>query len=182
MVRNEIENVVITSRNAVESLLNSFSADELQFKNIYCVGRRTKALIEKRIGKVIHAEKNAKALATYLIANLKGNELTYFCGDLRRDELPDMMAKKGIEVNEVEAYQAIYSAVKIDENIKGMLFYSPSTVTSYLEKNSPDRIAFCIGETTAAEAKKHFKEVQIAKVPTVESVIELVNLHFVKAK
>lgn len=182
VVRKEIENVVITSRNAVESLLNSFSADELQFKNIYCVGRRTKALIEKRIGKVIHAEKNAKALATYLITNIKGKELTYFCGDLRRDELPNMMAEKGIEVNEVEAYQAIYSAVKIDENIKGMLFYSPSTVTSYLEKNSPDRIAFCIGETTAAEAKKHFKEVQIAKVPTVESVIELVNLHFVKAK
>jgi hydroxymethylbilane synthase len=182
VVRNEIENVVITSRNAVESLLNSFSADELQFKNIYCVGRRTKALIEKRIGKVLHAEKNSKALATYLIANLKGKELTYFCGDLRRDELPDMLAENGIEVNEIEAYQAIYSGVEIDEKVKGILFYSPSTVTSYLEKNNPDRIAFCIGATTASEAKKHFKDVQIANVPTVESVIELVNLHFIKAK
>lgn len=181
VVRNEIENVVITSRNAVESLLNSFSADELQFKNIYCVGRRTKALIEKRIGTVLHAEKNAKTLAAYLIKNLKGKALTYFCGDLRRDELPDMMAEKGIEVNEIEAYQAIYSAVEIDDKVKGMLFYSPSTVTSYLEKNSPDKIAFCIGETTAVEAKKHFKDVRVAKVPTVESVIELVNMHYANA-
>lgn len=49
-----------------------------------------------------------------------------------------------------------------------------------MEKNTADKIAFCIGDSTANEAKKHFKEVQIAKMPTVESVLELVNLHFVK--
>ena len=34
-------------------------------------------------------------------------------------------------------------------------------------------------KTTAQEAKKHFKDIRVAKVPTVESVIELVNEHFI---
>ena len=38
-----------------------------------------------------------------------------------------------------------------------------------------DKIAYCIGETTATEARKQFKDVRVAKMPTVESVIELVN-------
>ena len=63
--------------------------------------------------------------------------------------------------------------------IESVLFYSPSTVESFVQKNKQDIIAFCIGETTAQEAKKYFKDVRIAKVPTVESVIELVNEHYV---
>ena len=59
------------------------------------------------------------------------------------------------------------------------MFYSPSTVQSFLKENDAEAIAFCIGETTANEARKHFKDVRVAKVPTVESVIELVNEHYV---
>ena len=59
------------------------------------------------------------------------------------------------------------------------MFYSPSTVESFVRSNKSDIIAFCIGETTASEAKKHFKDVRVAKVPTVESVIELVNSHYI---
>jgi uroporphyrinogen-III synthase len=39
-------------------------------------------------------------------------------------------------------------------------------------------VAFCIGESTAKEARKHFDIVKVAKVPTVESVIEQVNLYY----
>ncbi|UTD14690.1 hydroxymethylbilane synthase [Tenacibaculum mesophilum] len=180
VVKEEIENVIITSKNGVEALLNSFTSDELQFKNIYCVGRRTKKLIEQRIGKVTHSERNAKELSDYLSKELKGQEVTYFCSNLRLDTLPLILKAKGITVNEVEAYKTTYSPAKVNEKVNGVLFYSPSTVESYMEKNTADKIAFCIGDSTANEAKKHFKEVQIAKLPTVESVLELVNLHFVK--
>jgi hydroxymethylbilane synthase len=61
-----------------------------------------------------------------------------------------------------------------------VLFYSPSTVESYLQKNTADKVAFCIGASTAKEAKKHFEKVEVAQLPTVESVIELVNLHYVQ--
>jgi len=181
IIKNGIENIIITSKNAVESLLNNFSADELQFKNIYCVGRRTKRLIEKRIGKVLHSEKNAKNLGEYIVENLKkGEEITFFCSDIRLDELPTLLEKHDIVLHEVQAYKTINSPVKITDNTEGVMFYSPSTVQSYLLENKANKIAYCIGETTAEEAKKHFEKVQVAKLPTVESVIELVNLHYAK--
>lgn len=179
-LKNEIKNVVITSKNAVESLVTNYSAAELQFKNIYCVGRRTKRLVERKIGKVTHSEKNAKALANYLVEYIEGTEVTYFCSDLRLDDLPNILKENHIQVNEVEAYQTKFDGVEVDDTIEGVMFYSPSTVQSYLKKgNTKEVIAFCIGETTAAEARKYFKDVRIAKVPTVESVIELVNEHYV---
>ncbi len=180
VVKNDIENVIITSKNGVESLLNSFVKQELNFNNIYCVGRRTKKLIEQKIGKVTHSEKNAEKLAEYLSNNIKGQEVTYFCSDLRLDTLPEVLSENGITVNEVEAYKTMFSPVNVRENFSGVLFYSPSTVESYLQDNQPNKIAFCIGESTAKEARKHFDNVQVANLPTVESVLELVNLHFVK--
>ena len=180
VIRNEIENVIITSKNAVEALLTNFSAPELQFKNIYCVGRRTKRMVEKRIGKVTHTEANATRLADYLVEHLNGNEITYFCSDLRLDYLPDTLKKHNINVNEIEAYQTKYDADKIDGDLDGVMFYSPSTVDSFIKQNKAKGIAFCIGETTAKTAKNYFQDVRIAKVPTVESVIELVNMHYVQ--
>ena len=180
VVKNQIENVIITSKNGVEAILNSFTKDELNFKNIFCVGRRTKKLIEQKIGTVVHSERNAAKLADYLSENKKGQEVTYFCSDLRLDTLPKILKENGITVNEIEAYKTMYSPVNVRENFNGILFYSPSTVESYMQENDSDKIAFCIGESTAKEARKHFENVQVANLPTVESVIEMVNLHFVK--
>ena len=178
-LKNEIKNVVITSKNAVESLITNYSAIELQFKNIYCVGRRTKRLVENKIGKVTHSEKNAKTLANYLVEYIEGTEVTYFCSDLRLDDLPNILENNNIKVSEVEAYQTKFDALKVEDSVESVMFYSPSTVQSFLKENDAEAIAFCIGETTANEARKHFKDVRIAKVPTVESVIELVNEHYV---
>ena len=179
VLKNEIQNVIITSKNAVESLTTNYSASQLQFKNIYCVGRRTKRLVERKIGKVTHTEKNAKKLADYLVEYIEGTQVTYFCSNLRLDVLPTILEKNHIEVNEIEAYQTKFDGKKIDDSIEGVMFYSPSTVSSFVEKNKTQVIAFCIGETTAKEAGKHFNDVRIAKVPTVESVIELVNEQYV---
>lgn len=179
VVRKEIENVIITSKNGVEALLHNFAPAELQFKNIYCVGRRTKRMIEKRIGNVKHIEANAKKLTEHLVEYMEGAEVTYFCSDLRLDDLPNILVENNITVNEVEAYQTKYNTDKVESNLDGVMFYSPSTVESYLKQNKASGIAFCIGETTAKVAKQFFEDVRIAKVPTVESVIELVNENYV---
>jgi len=95
--------------------------------------------------------------------------------------LPDVLTENGVTVHEVEAYKTMYSPANVRDHIQGVLFYSPSTVESFMQENKPEgKIAFCIGESTANEAKKHFNQVQTAALPTVESVVELVNLHFVK--
>ena len=180
VMKNEIENVVITSQNGVEALLNSFTKDEMNFKNIFCVGRRTKKLIENRICKVAHVAKNALKLGEYLSTELTKKEVTYFCSDLRLDTLPSYLKENGVVVNEVEAYKTMFSPVKINDQVSGVLFFSPSGIDSYLQKNSTNKVAFCIGETTAAQARKHFKNVQVSNLPSVDSILELVNTHFSK--
>ncbi|MEM1001765.1 MAG: hydroxymethylbilane synthase [Bacteroidota bacterium] len=180
VVNGSLDHVIITSKNAVESLLHNFDPSELDFKNIYCVGRRTKRLVKSKIGAVSHTEPNAKALAAYLTDQIKEGEVTYFCSDLRLDTIPDNLNKAGIEVIEVIAYQTKYNATKLGHEVEGVMFYSPSTVNSFMKANKAKGTAFCIGETTASAARQHFENVEVAKVPTVESVIELVNMHFVQ--
>lgn len=178
ILKSNLDHIIITSKNAVEALTTNFLPNELPFKNIYCVGKRTKQFIEQKLGKVTRSESNAKKLANYLVNSVKGNEVTYFCSDLRLDDLPKILAENQIVVNEVEAYKTTYSSQKVDDSTEGIMFYSPSSVQSYILQNTPKKIAFCIGETTAKEARKHFKDVRISKVPTVESVIELVNEYY----
>ena len=168
-------NVIITSQNAVEALLANVAPEDLKFENIYCVGRKTKRLVERRIGPVKHQEKNAEKLANYLVEFMEGLEVTYFCSNLRLDTLPATLTENNFKVEEVETYQTRHAPVEVDDDIEGVMFYSPSTVESYMLKNAADKVAYCIGETTATEARKYFSEVRVAKIPTVESLIELVN-------
>ena len=180
LVTKTLEHVIITSKNAVEALLHNFDSADLDFKNIYCVGRRTKRLIQSKLGHVTHTEPNAMALSQYLSTHLKGETVTYFCSDLRLDTLPNELEKKNITVNEIIAYETRYTPKKLEHPVKGVMFYSPSTVESFLSKNTAIGTAFCIGETTASVARSYFNSVEVAKVPTVESVIELVNNHILK--
>lgn len=174
------QHVVFTSQNAVEGILQNFSAADLRFTNIYCVGRRTKKLIETKIGKVKHIEQSASKLAEYLVTQVgKDEEVTFFCGDLRRDELPEILEKNNIKLTEIEVYSTQDSATTLTEMYDGLLFFSPSAIQNYLASNKmSDIMVFCIGETTAAEAKKYFTNVKSAKLPTVNHVIDLVNESF----
>jgi len=173
------KNVVFTSRNAVEAVLASRSAAELDFENIYCVGRKTRRLLKNAFGKITHYENNAKDLANHLVEFIDGTEVTYFHGNLSLEELPNILEENNIEVNAIEAYRTKHSGKAIPASAKGIMFFSPSNVESYLKENSTDRVAYCIGETTAKAAREHFKKVKVAKIPTVESVIELVNRDYV---
>ncbi len=176
VVKKPIEHVIFTSQNAVEALLENFSPMELDFKNIYCVGKRTKRLIEKKIGKVVQEEMNAEKLANYLVSEIKSGEVTFFCGNKKRDELSTILAENNIDVNEVECYQTSLTPRKIEGEFDGVMFFSPSGIESFLtQNNGAEMNAFCIGETTATEARKYFKNVVVSKFSTIESVIDAVN-------
>ena len=171
------KHVVFTSQNGVQSILENFPVTDLQFENIYCVGRRTKKLIESKIGPVKHFEQSALKLAQYLLKEVSDDsEITFFCGDNRRDDLPDLLTQNNKNFTEIEVYATQQSPIELTDDFAAILFFSPSAIKSYLSvKNTTDVRAICIGETTAKEAKLHFKEVKTAKMPTVENVIQLVN-------
>jgi hydroxymethylbilane synthase len=175
VLKQKHRNVVFTSKNAVESLLTNCSAQDLQMENIYCVGRKTKRFIQGKIGPVAHQEHSAEALAQYLVDYLEGTEITYFCGNLSLNAIPNQLEKNGITVHSIEAYKTKLAGPQIVPGVQAVLFFSPSGVESFMKNNKASGAAYCIGETTATEARKFFQQVHVAKIPDVESLIDLVN-------
>lgn len=172
------DSMIITSQTTVRALLASFPRLNLRFKNLYCVGDKTTQMVEERLGRVIYTAPSARALGLYLSKHMKSPAITYFCGNLRRDDLPQMLAASHIRLTEVPAYETRYTGSKIENDFSGVMFYSPSGVRSYVQANSADKTAFCIGETTAHEARTYFDDVHVAEKTTTEHVIKLVNTHY----
>ncbi|NER19084.1 uroporphyrinogen-III synthase [Spongiivirga citrea] len=164
--------IIVTSKNGIISLLKNNVLTGLKNKNWYCVGEKTaQALIENDI-KPIEIGENAVNLAQKLVKNHQKSSFAYFCGNLKRSELNNILSKNEIELNEIEVYQTHFNDKKINGDFNGILFFSPSGIKSYLKQNSIDQeMLFCIGNTTAKEAKKHTGNIIISNKPTVENTI-----------
>ena len=57
-----------------------------------------------------------------------------FCSNLRLDTLPKILSKNRCKVNEVGIPDNVQSSRSVRKKINGVMFYSPSTVQSYLQK------------------------------------------------
>ena len=168
-----IDNAIFTSQQAVRSFLEK-SQEFLSIKNCFCVGQKTKSLLEENGLKVIEIGQNATELAQKIAKNYKNCVFYYFCGNIRREELPKALKSEKISLFEIKTYKTVLKTKKFDQNWDGILFFSPSGVASYISENKPqtNTRAFCIGQTTAASAKEHFKSVVVAPTNTIESVLE----------
>ena len=178
-IQTPVKTAIFTSKNAVIGILSQFSIDELQFENVYCVGDKTSKFLENKNIKVTIKANSAQELADEILLNKDIDEVHFFCGNLRRNELPEILTENNIKVNEVEVYTTSFKPVKIKNTYDGILFFSPSSIKSYLIENpNTQSIAFCIGNTTASEAINDFENVFVADEPTVENVIKSVNQYF----
>lgn len=166
------QNLIFTSQNAVKSIIQSISPEQLKEHGCFCVGEKTKALLEKQGFKVIASAENALLLGKELAANFGDRSFTFFTGNLRRDELPAELNKSAIEFNEIEIYKTRLSPIKMTIPLEAILFFSPSAVESYLKENNiTNEICFCIGKTTSKALENLTSKTIIANQPTVESVI-----------
>ncbi|MGY5354009.1 uroporphyrinogen-III synthase [Wenyingzhuangia sp. IMCC45467] len=167
-----ILHAVFTSANAVKSVFEKNKNKVEHFQNVYCVGLKTKSLLESFGVQVQDVSSNALALAEILVAK-KIEDIHFYCGNLRNNDLPNVMAENGVLVTEYIVYKTEFSEHTFDENFNAVLFYSPSGVSSFVKaKNNCNTIAICIGVTTATEALNSFEQVYMAEETTVESVIE----------
>lgn len=174
------DNLIFTSQNAVQSVLQHPKCNELKSKNVFAVGIKTKSLLEENGFNVIAYTGYASDLAE-IISLIYGKEsYTFFSGNLRRDVLPNTLKENGITFNEIEVYETNLTPKKITKKLDGILFFSPSGVESYLKSNTiKDEMCFCIGETTAeALENKKIKNIIIADKPSVENVIDEVIEHY----
>lgn len=162
-----IKYAVITSKNAWKAVKN-----KTKIEQAFVVGSKTEKLLKKANITIIEKANSAKELANQIIAKHSEKSFTFLCGNKRRNELPKALEKQQIICNEIEVYVTLLKPKKFQQEFDGILFFSPSAVKSFFQLNqNRNEIAFCIGNTTANEAKKHIKKIKIANKPTIENVI-----------
>lgn len=170
------ENLIFTSQNAVLSLVENLektdTLDLLRKKNVFCVGLKTKALLEENGFNVIAYTGYAADLAEIISLIYSKEKFTLFSGNLRRDTLPEALSEAEVVWNEIQVYETILTPQKISGTFDGILFFSPSGIESYLKNNKITKeTCFCIGTTTAEALENITNNVIIANQPTVENVI-----------
>ena len=163
--------LVFTSKKAVKSVLKS------DVKNVHtisclCVGSKTKEFLEKKGFTVIESADYAEELIQIIDSKYKSNSFTFFCGNIRKNTIPNYFQQNKIAYNEIVVYETKLKPHKIKKEYDGILFFSPSGVKSFLENNSLDnKTCFCIGTTTSKALENRTKNIVIASQPTVENVI-----------
>lgn len=189
-VQQQIENisglnttVIFTSITAVETV-----AENLQNKNpgwkIFCIGNTTKKSVEKTFGEasIIATADNATELAEKIISHKSSiDEAYFFCGDKRRNELPELLLENNIALNEVEVYTTTILKSEIKKEYDAVLFFSPSAVEGFFENNSVKEktVLFAIGNTTAEAIKKFTKnKIVISDKAGKEDLVEKVISFF----
>jgi uroporphyrinogen-III synthase len=161
-------NIIITSKNAIPAL------EKLNNKHykIFCVGSETKKILISKGFVVVENASNSNNLAEIIISKHSNIKFSYFCSAIRRDDLPKKMIENSIKFQEIVVYETLFSSIKIDEKFDIIMFFSPSGVKSFLQKNKiNNELCFCIGKTTADELKSESKNTKTAQESTIESMI-----------
>lgn len=183
-VDKKVDNYIFTSQNGVRAFLKNQNKSPSPLgeglgERVFCVGSKTKSLLEENGLKVTEMASNSIELGQNIVKNYKKESFLFFCGNRRREELPSILKENKIDFEEVEVYKTSLHKKEFNTVFDGVLFFSPSAVESYqLENKIKESIAFCIGATTAQEAKKHTNTIVIATKTTIENVIVQAVKHF----
>lgn len=173
------QNIIFTSKNTVKIVLEK--QPDFSTKHIFCVGEKTAALLQEKGLQVKETANYGQELAQKIASDYRNEEFIFFCGKKRRPELPNFLKQEKISLSEVEVYDTHLVEKKIDRTFDGILFFSPSAVRSFCAVNDlSGSIAFCIGKTTASEAKNYTSNIIVATKPTIENVIVQVVKYFSK--
>ena len=176
--------VIFTSVNAVEAVAGDLEGYQPGWQ-IFCIGYATRDAVEKFFGKKSIAETapNAEDLAKAIITKAEADEVIFFCGDQRRDELPNILRSADIEVNEIVVYQTVAIPQKVEKKYNGILFFSPSAVRSFFQENKPgdETVLFAIGDTTANELRQIAgNKIIVSSKPDTENLLNEMVTYFQK--
>ena len=172
--------VVFTSMNAVDAVCH-YLPGKPDWK-IYCIGHATRQLVKNFFGEesIKGTADDGARLADAIIQN-KEKAVVFFCGDQRRDELPNLLTNHQIGLEELVVYKTIPTQQKLDRFYNGVLFYSPSAVHSFFSVNkpSPETVLFAIGETTANAIRQYSNnQIVIASQPSKDALAQQAILFF----
>ncbi|MFN7043890.1 MAG: uroporphyrinogen-III synthase [Flavobacterium sp.] len=171
--------LVFTSKEAVKGILKSDIKNVLS-KSCLCVGSKTRSFLEKKGFTVLESADYAEELIQIIASKYKNYSFTFFCGNIRRNTIPNFFQQNKIVYNEIVVYETKLKPHHIKKEYDSVLFFSPSGVNSFLKNNTlENKTCFCIGTTTAKALENRTKNIVIASQPTVENVINEV-IHYYK--
>ena len=164
--------LLFTSQNAVKSVMQNENIETLKQISAVCVGSKTKQLLQENGFNVLETQEYAEDLAPIIQQKYALEQIAFFAGNLRRDVLPNAMQKANISFEEYMVYQNTANSIEIPAETDALLFFSPSGIHSYLQKNTiKNQTCFCIGTTTATALNGITNNIVIANKQTVENVI-----------
>lgn len=170
----ENKSLIFTSVNAINHFLAS--GFEIQKNPVYCVGEKTRAVLEAHGFGVSLCKRNALELAMSL-ENKKTEHFVHFCADIALSTIGEHLRNFGIDYQKVEIYQTLLLYPKITHTFDALVFFSPSGVRSFAKFNSfSDAKIFSIGETTARELKRYTnKKPFISKENSLKDLLNLIK-------
>ena len=162
---------IFTSQNALKNLNQTNFAGK-----VYASGKQTaNVLKEKGVETRIGDSETAQSLAELIVEDGVKSAL-FFCGNIRRNELPNYLAKKGVQLKEEVVYHTLLDPKKIPSQKGDALFFmSPSAVESFAMINEFDTELdyYSIGETTVNTLrKKGVQKINTAKEASFEAMLE----------
>ena len=161
---------IFTSQNSVKTFFEQ-KMDFVIPDMAFCVGEKTKELLEAQGMKVVSAS-SAELLAELILKKFYDNHFLFLSGKQRLDILPSLLTKNNVRYDEVHVYDILLTTREFDRDFDGILFFSPSGVESHFQKNDiGNSIAFCIGPTTEMAAKKYTRKTIVANKPSIENVV-----------
>ena len=167
---SEFNGYLFTSQNAVRCFIKQYP--KAKKSSTFCVGAKTAQYLTDQGFEVLEYADNARSLAQTIVENYPHFNFLHPCGTLRRKELEAILKENNVRYKELNVYDTVLNQTHFQRQFDGVLFFSPSGVQSYLKQNHmAQSIAFCIGETTATEAKKTTNKVVVANKPTIENVL-----------
>lgn len=178
--------LVFTSSHAVTILdryLQESSGLNTAASGIYCISGKTYAAVQNAIAlhvPVTGTANDATDLAQLIIKD-GVKELIFFCGNRRRDILPQMTARAGIRMEEIILYHTEETPAPVSEAFDAVLFFSPSGVHSYFSMNAPaeDTVYCAIGKTTANAITGYTDNfILTSEKPEPEQMLHLLRSYF----
>lgn len=166
---------IFTSRHAVKNVAAIAGQTSAFAWKFFCIEGVTEKLAKDRFGEenCLGSAPYAEELAARILANRAQGKIVFFCGNLRRDTLPDILKKNGIPLQELVVYETQLTPRSIQERFDGAAFFSPSAVESFFSVNHPEKplIYFSIGHTTTAALSAYTDDPVITSRNTSEEAI-----------
>jgi uroporphyrinogen-III synthase len=179
---------IFTSSNAVEALYKLISEHQFMLRHahdIYATEGKTSERVRQLFPhfRIRVTAQKATELAERIVAD-KVKQPVFFCGNLRRQELPQLLNEHHINFTELQVYRTALTPVEITGKYDGVVFFSPSAVSSFFEKNELKKgvTCFAIGSTTAdALSERTGNKIIVAKQPKQEVMVDAI-INFYKGK